>query len=372
MIYVGSLISLTCTCNITHFLFLISTLFSNRSIIQQSPDLLTGYVHKVSEIHTPTKSNPYFDFNLQLSPSNVVRGVCYSPEKRSKLKETQQKKIAVTIDNVQASIAKRRASEQEYTIKKKSRITPSTVQFPYNDSFSQTTFPIIDIDDISNYQAINVNAKVLSVGKQSTIRVRGKTLVKVDVIIADETASIKLVLWENNFTLVENNTYAMNDVTVRTFNDSKYLTTTKYSTIIQIDDLKRTAPATAQQYGKTITAKTIAVHLTHSQICPFCNNKIQSPSAASVATKCTGCSLTVLNTQLQNSTLSKFVIQQRDDDAFLNYTARDNVVNTFLQSLDKPTVDKFTELQLIELLSPYPNLVFTVSETDKLISDISL
>ena len=102
----------------------------------------------------------------------MVRGVCCSPEKLAKRKETQKKKIVVKIDNVQASIARRCASEQEYTVKKKSRITPSKVPFPYNDTFSQTTFSISDIDDISDFQAINVNAKVLSVGEQSTLKVR--------------------------------------------------------------------------------------------------------------------------------------------------------------------------------------------------------
>lgn len=116
--------------------------------------------------------------------------------------------------------------------------------------FSQTTFSISDIDDISNFQAVNVNANVLSVGKQSTLKVRGKTLQKVDAIIADQTASIKLVLWENNFTLVPNMTYAIKDVTVRPFSDSKYLTTTKYFTIIQINDMEKTAQPPVQQYGK--------------------------------------------------------------------------------------------------------------------------
>ena len=78
----------------------------------------------------------------------------------------------------------------------------------------------------------------------------GKTLQKVDAIIADQTASIKLVLWENNFTLVENKTYAIKNVTVHTFSDSKYLTTTKHSTITQIDDMEETAPPTVQQHGK--------------------------------------------------------------------------------------------------------------------------
>ena len=94
-------------------------MFSDRSITEhESADIITGYVHRISEVHTPTKGNLYFDFNLQLSPSKVVTGVCYSPEKRAKLKETQQKKIAVKIDHVQTSIARRRASEQEYTVKK--------------------------------------------------------------------------------------------------------------------------------------------------------------------------------------------------------------------------------------------------------------
>ena len=98
---------------------------SNRSVPEQSANVITGYVHKISEVHTPTKGNVYFDFNLQLSPSKVVRGVCYSPEKRAKLKETQQKKIhvAVKIDNVQALIGRRRASEQEYTVNKISHHT---------------------------------------------------------------------------------------------------------------------------------------------------------------------------------------------------------------------------------------------------------
>ena len=81
------------------------TLFSDRSVPERSPDVITGYVPEISEVHTPTKGNLYIDFNLQLSPSKVVRGVCYSPEKRAKQRETRQK-IAVKIDNVQASIAR--------------------------------------------------------------------------------------------------------------------------------------------------------------------------------------------------------------------------------------------------------------------------
>jgi len=85
---------------------------------------------------------------------------------------------------------------------------------------------------------------------QSTFKVRVKTLQKVDAIIADQTDSIKLVLWGNNFIPVENKTYATKNVTVCTFSDTKYLTTTEHSTIIQIDEMEETAPPTVQQHGK--------------------------------------------------------------------------------------------------------------------------
>ena len=46
---------------------------------------------------------------------------------------------------------------------------PCTASFPFNDAFSHITFHIADISQISDFQAINVNEKVLSVGKQSTV-----------------------------------------------------------------------------------------------------------------------------------------------------------------------------------------------------------
>ena len=101
-----------------------------------------------------------------------------------------------------------------------------------------------------------------------------------------------------------------------------------------------------------ITGKVVEVQITHFQICPFCNNKIQSDSVITDATKCSACSLTMLNTQPQNSTFSKLAIQGEDDDSFLNYITRESVVNTFLVSLKNPAIDKFS-LELLKLLSSY-------------------
>lgn len=53
-------------------------------------------------------------------------------------------------------------------------------------------------------------------------------------------------------------------------------------------------------------------------------------------------------------------------------TLPETVVNTFLLSLNNPTIDKFSEVELLKLLSSYSNLNFTLSEQDKLIGEIPL
>ena len=63
---------------------------------------------------------------------------------------------------------------------------------------------------------------------------------------------------------------------------------------------------------------------------------------------------------------------ERNDDSFLDYIARESVVNTLLLSLSNPTIDKFSELELLKLLLSHSDLNFTLSEQDKLISEISL
>ena len=56
----------------------------------------------------------------------------------------------------------------------------------------------------------------------------------------------------------------------------------------------------------------------------------------------------------------------------LTYTLLDSVLNTFLVSLKLPNVNTFTEVELLNLFASYQTVYFTVSEKEKLISNISV
>ena len=63
-----------------------------------SAETLEGYVHLISGVKTATKSSTkYFDLKLQTTESAGVRMVCYSPEKRQKLQQSQESKSPVKI-----------------------------------------------------------------------------------------------------------------------------------------------------------------------------------------------------------------------------------------------------------------------------------
>ena len=75
------------------------------------------------------------------------------------------------------------------------------------------------------------------IGESEVVNVRGKPLTKVDYIIADSTKSIKLLAWENKVVLEADKSYHIKGISVRSFNDEKYLTTTKHTSIHPIEEL---------------------------------------------------------------------------------------------------------------------------------------
>ena len=51
------------------------------------------YTLAMTSAHPAKSGNVYFDFNLQMSPTKVARGICYSPEKRLKLKKLKKRRF---------------------------------------------------------------------------------------------------------------------------------------------------------------------------------------------------------------------------------------------------------------------------------------
>lgn len=90
------------------------------------------------------------------------------------------------------------SSTEEYTISKKSKITTTTLQFPFKESFSNRFYTISQVLDASPFETVDIKVKILTSQKTSKplFMEKEQGTKQTVCIVADETNSIKLVLWE--------------------------------------------------------------------------------------------------------------------------------------------------------------------------------
>jgi ssDNA-binding replication factor A large subunit len=203
-----------------------------------------GYIHNVSDIRVAKSGTRYFDFSVQEN-ERQMRVVCFSPEKRSTLKEREQSRSPVTLANVSPQKRKYDPESTEYTMSKYSRvINKKNLSFPWKPFEAQDTGnTVIAISEIvsaaqSNGNLVAVKGKIVSKSPPETIysHTMRKSLNKVDAIVADSTSAIRLTLWQNNIHDVEEGAcYLFENLRV-SFYQRNYLATTTRTTSKQIEE----------------------------------------------------------------------------------------------------------------------------------------
>ena len=135
----------------------------NVLVISSDESTVTGYVHLISPVQTSHKNTgiKYFNMALQTSQNESVRLVCYSPEKRTILQQSQEKQLPVKITSARMSPNKRFSTRDEYTISKKAKIMQTSLEFSYNNALSNRYVSVEDALKADLYQTIDVEVKVL-------------------------------------------------------------------------------------------------------------------------------------------------------------------------------------------------------------------
>ena len=130
--------------------------------------------------------------------------------------------------------------------------------------------------------------------KQHILR-NGKQIFKVDCIIADQTHSIKLILWEEITTQVDcGKSYLFRGLTTRVFDYVKYLSTSE-ATIIEKKDKITNVNLTSDEIKDTIIERQcIGVHIKKQRACVTCNHSLDTETDTELIT-CPHCSTTMLS-----------------------------------------------------------------------------
>ncbi|EDO49307.1 predicted protein [Nematostella vectensis] len=147
--------------------------------------------------------------------------VCYSPKKRKTLQPHFQAKSPVKLEAL-------KKNDKEYTIDKNAQIVQyKEVHFEFNNSLDDHLLTIEQALGSNEYTKVDLKGKIMKKDetKQRIIKGNNETY-KIGSILADQSDSIKLVLWENKIEeVVARKSYNFQNLTVRVYQDEKYVNT---------------------------------------------------------------------------------------------------------------------------------------------------
>lgn len=126
----------------------------------------------------------------------------------------------------------------EVLIKGYTKITQSKTNFEIEDpnTIGSKTISLSQLPDTEQYDKVNVTVKILEVGSPLTVNT-GKQ--KQDIVIADSSGTATLTVWEKDidkFKMLES--YSIQRLIVRIFNETHYLSLPETAVVTHIDDIE--------------------------------------------------------------------------------------------------------------------------------------
>ena len=228
---------------------------------------------------SPLKSNKtgttkYFEGEISDGKS-CRRLVGFDAKLHSKLQEYHEKNEALALGNCEIKQS-RYGSELEVVVRSNSDVYQSPTKFDVaSSSVSRhlgSDVTLVELTQLANFQKITVRIKVMAVKESETVK---NGFVKQDCIVADASASCKLVLWGDS--LEEDISYKLSGLIMRTYNGKKYLSIPKDSSFDfeVIGDIGVTVEKEVEEEGKMKGAIVIGVkYFDAYNACYSCKGKV--------------------------------------------------------------------------------------------------
>lgn len=260
----------------------------------------------------------YFE-SLFSDGNKTVRMVSFDPQFKIKVDDAREKREEVAITN--CCVQKRKNSDElEIVVGSGSNLIKSPKKFCVDESLLAmpiTQDAIIDIsklkelNDLPINQHVNVTGKVKCLESAEEVKSsRTGPLMKQDVILADSTAVYKCVIWEKNIGKFDvDGCYELKDVTVRSFNGSKYLSLSEKSLVTKIEDIGEVV-ADIITSGIEIEGEIAGVisYETYNS-CKLQNCKGKVMDITPTIVQCTKCDTKVKATRCDKVTVARLLIE---------------------------------------------------------------
>ena len=143
------------------------------------------------------KQAKFFDFKVQLK-EEIVRGVCFSPEKKEKLEQFQKCKSPIKIRKYGEN---HKYGARNVVIEKKNQVILSAAPLCFACVDLDSDKSIGSLKRVAPNQTVTIKGKVVNLSGRK--KIAGKNLSKQEGMIVDSNDTMKVVLWESFIDSVE-------------------------------------------------------------------------------------------------------------------------------------------------------------------------
>lgn len=307
-------------------------------------------MHDLSKIKTASNGTTnYFDLKLQMSDDKSVRLVCFSPPKRKVLQTAYEKRSPVKIEANLNTRKRLYSDSEEYTVPKNAKIMPTELQFNFNEDLDNHLHVVNEALKANIYTSVDLKVKVIIKEENKNPIVQDtKTRYKCDTLVADVTGCAKLVLWEDMINKVaRGKCYHFKNITVRIFDDEKYLNTNESTTVEEIDDIQNVNIDAPEIKNNLLKVKVVGVNIKKSPSCLACNHTFptkEEPAPDEEITR-TNCSITTLTSFCNTKLVAQIIVKTTKELA--TYTCFKDGIESFLKNVK--CAKSLTEIEPAEL-----------------------
>lgn len=164
-----------------------------------------GFVHEVSDIKILISGSRYSDFTLQ-ERDESHRVACFYPEKREDLKEKEESKFPVHILNVSLQKRKFQPDTGKYKLEWFSKVqVTKNLAFPWKGQCTAEATVKIIMDSGKDGKMVSLRCRIISKSESQRVFSHAfkKDLKKCQLVVADETGVISIMIWEDTISKVD-------------------------------------------------------------------------------------------------------------------------------------------------------------------------
>ena len=227
------------------------------------------------------RNSLFFDGRLADNTS-TMRIVGFAAAQQKKLEEYQQKKVAVELRNCEVKRS-RYGEGYELMLKSGSTIKESPKKIDVSmliadNEKSNNEITLEQLPEMALFQKVIVTVKAIKVN--DTVQLSEK--MKQDIIVADQTATARVTLWEDNVgAFNEGSSYILKNFVVRVYQSTKYLSMGGDATeIVPIEDIGVVAAASDINEEEEVTLHNVVIigvpHLDTHKACLQCKARVES------------------------------------------------------------------------------------------------